>query len=392
MCRFIALLLVSVVLVGASPASAQEPSPTALPTLDGIDGLADAAVRSFEASGIRLIGTAQFSFMVVRFDDVEAARSGIERVIANQIARIDQQSDVSDLKRASIGSIGDETLAHAGEVVVDDPGDAAVEPLIVGIVAARRAAYVQLGQGVALAGDPLVDVSGVLKKTIDRAEGGDATPVDGDGMRTGGLWDMLPRLEDLPEGFVLDEERVPAPFDPLPEPDVTQSPTTTDNAAELPSQTPKAAAGSRSEPIAFGHSARVAGDWSVRVVRTFGDPHQIDPSADWFNDWLDHNPLPAGQQMFTVRLRLTNRGGESAFPDRVLWFVLVGSFDYTYGTVFHCGTVPGELSFTDEVAPGESLVTNLCWIVLREDVGSLVLYAEPLFSFDEGNRVYFVLE
>ena len=62
----------------------------------------------------------------------------------------------------------------------------------------------------------MTDLAGVAEKVVGRELGGEATPVAADGLRSGGLWDLLPRLADLPEGFVLDEERVPAPFDPLP--------------------------------------------------------------------------------------------------------------------------------------------------------------------------------
>ena len=75
---------------------------------------------------------------------------------------------------------------------------------------------VHLLYGAALAGDPLTDIAVIAEKILGRQPGGDATPIGDEGLREGGLWDLLPRLEDLLEGFVLDEEKVPAPFDPLP--------------------------------------------------------------------------------------------------------------------------------------------------------------------------------
>ena len=49
-------------------------------------------------------------------------------------------------------------------------------------------------------------------QVIGKAE----TPAAADGMRSGGLWDVLPRPEDLPDGFVFNADSIPVLFDALP--------------------------------------------------------------------------------------------------------------------------------------------------------------------------------
>jgi len=46
---------------------------------------------------------------------------------------------------------------------------------------------------------------------------------------------------------------------------------------------------------------------------------------------------------------------------------------------------------TSDVFPGGTVSGNLCWSVQSEDVASLVMYIEPLASFDESERVFFAL-
>ena len=64
----------------------------------------------------------------------------------------------------------------------------------------------RIGIGYWLASDALTDTVGTIKKSVDRSPSEAAPSCDRDGMHRGGLWDTLPTLDDLPTGFVLDEE------------------------------------------------------------------------------------------------------------------------------------------------------------------------------------------
>ena len=215
----LAAVLVALAVAGglfvAGPAVAhQGASPTAEPDgedrpsiLADLPGIEEAVARDFDASGMRLVGTLVFRFAAARFDEPESAEAAIPVVLDRYLDRLgDEAGDVSGVRAASVRDLGDETVARAGEIVT--PGED--EPdLTVAILAVRRGALLQLFVGAALAGDPLADVADIAEAGVEREPGGDATPTGDDGMRTGGLWDVLPRLDDLPEGFVFVEERIP---------------------------------------------------------------------------------------------------------------------------------------------------------------------------------------
>ncbi|MFL5760317.1 MAG: DUF4352 domain-containing protein [Thermomicrobiales bacterium] len=382
--RVIALVLVVVLLAGAVPASAQEPTPTPVPLLvPEINGVQDAAIRSFIATGFSLASPIYLTSAVVEFDSDEHTHDAMPIVRDRYLQSIGQNGDVSGIKKTSAKKIGDETIALSGPLKVSDP-DVPITELACGLVVVRHDRYVLLVGVGSIGGDSIGAALGTARAMVEKHKGGDVTPTDADGMRTGGLWAMLPTLDDIPEGLTFAEERVPVPFAPLPGQDTTPTPLPTEPAAAPTSPT--------IEPIAFRHTGRVAQTWSVKVLRTFDDPHQIDPSATWFSDWLDHYPLAAGKQFFTVRLHITNRGEEAARLSTSVAFGLSGRAGYIYDSSSSCGSVPGQVSFMDDqLRPGEALDTNLCWVVSRDDIGSLVLYGEPWASYNQNDRVSFAL-
>jgi len=56
----------------------------------------------------------------------------------------------------------------------------------------------------------------ILTISTNHNKGGNATPVNVSGHRTGSLWDMLPGLADVPPDFAITDEVVPEPFASLP--------------------------------------------------------------------------------------------------------------------------------------------------------------------------------
>ena len=66
------------------------------------------------------------------------------------------------------------------------------------LVRSDRFVWVLAGGG--LTGDPIAELTPVSEALVERQPGGDV--VEGaDGMRSGGLWDMLPTIEDVPVGL-----------------------------------------------------------------------------------------------------------------------------------------------------------------------------------------------
>jgi hypothetical protein len=126
----------------------------------------------------------------------------------------------------------------------------------------------------------------------------------------------------------------------------------------------------RENPIPFAYPWDIGDNWLVAVVAT--DPNA---TARVLGVNSMNRPPPAGSQMVMVDLAVTNNGTVAAwFPySRVR---LVGPSAVSYDSSASCGTVPEPVT-TDAVPPGQGIVGQLCWIVPRDQVAALVLYAIP---------------
>ena len=357
------------------PALAQDVTPTPIPLLvPEIEGAQDAAIRSYGATGLDPTGMISIAMEVVRFDSADHAHEALETITERQMARLGQGGDTSAIQQASVDQIGDETTANAGQLTFTDTSSP-IQGIIVGLVIARNGEFVFLTLAGSLAGNAVGTASDVTKAVIDRQRGDDATPVADNGMRSGGLWDMLPTLDDIPSGLVFDEDRVPVPFEPLPgQSDVTSSTDATETA--------------KPDVVAYKRTGKVGDTWKVKVVNVIEDPYQIDPSATWFTDWLNANQPPAGQQIFTVRLRLTNTSDVAAKPYFDISLGLLGEAGFEYRN--QCGQIPGSLPFDAQLRPGDSIDFNTCWVIDSRDVDDLTLWAKPSLPFD-ADRVIFAL-
>lgn len=179
-----------------------------------LPGSENAALRGFNPSGARFVGTAAMVFAVVRFDSPERAEDALPLLLGRfRRNPPGNGGNLTGVRPASVRAIGDDRLAYVGtlEFRDEDRPDSDLALLLV-----HRDDVVYFMFGLALVGDPLPDLANVAEVIIDREPGARATPVASDGLRTGGLWELLPRLDDLPEGFVFSEDQVPPPFDPLP--------------------------------------------------------------------------------------------------------------------------------------------------------------------------------
>lgn len=145
--------------------------------------------------------------------------------------------------------------------------------------------------------------------------------------------------------------------------------------------------------IAFKRTGKVHANWSVKILEVIEDPYQIDPSAEWFTQWLDANPPGEGKQRYTVRVRITNDGDIAAEPVSELHLGVIGEAEFTYEFTDECGQIPGYLAHFPAVQlrPGESVDVNYCWVINSQDLSALVMFAEPLFSMDPEERVLFAL-
>jgi hypothetical protein len=140
----------------------------------------------------------------------------------------------------------------------------------------------------------------------------------------------------------------------------------------------------RDYPIPFAEGAAV-GDWSLRVVR-------IDFNAAEVLVENQHTDPPApGCRLVLVTIEATYLGeGTANLVQDVSLNVMSGrgpGHDQPYPG---CGVVPDDLSRAPEASPSGTLWGDMCWVVPKADIDSLVMIAEPTFSPD-GTRHCFAL-
>lgn len=164
---------------------------------------------------------------------------------------------------------------------------------------------------------------------------------------------------------------------------------TTDEAAEEAVETSEepqdAATGSRTNPVPLGEPARV-GDWEIRVTGTTPNATDQVMAENQFND-----PPADGRQFFIVSLEATYVGEESGQFWADISASTLDDANVTYESFEDtCGSIPDSIDGTGEAFTGGTVTGNLCWSVDSQRADSLVMFLEPMFSFD-GERVWFAL-
>jgi hypothetical protein len=160
--------------VAQSPAT---PAPQRCPT---------SAEREFETAGMRLIGPAAILVSVFGCASPAAAAEAFP-AMSDAIA---DHFGGEALQQASAPRLGDERVALAGQTPPDPDGDT----FAVGIFAWRDGAYIYLTVAAGLTGEQL-PVLFDLARTLEERDA------------TGDVWQRLPALDDMPEGFVVRSEQ-----------------------------------------------------------------------------------------------------------------------------------------------------------------------------------------
>ncbi|MGH2535267.1 MAG: hypothetical protein ACRDJW_23645 [Thermomicrobiales bacterium] len=162
--------------------------------------------------------------------------------------------------------------------------------------------------------------------------------------------------------------------------------------AELqPTNTPRPVAsgpvGTRDNPVPIGTAADVGGGWQLSVLDVVPNGTDLVMAENQFND-----PPAEGRQFFLVTVTATYYGDESAAFTSSVGLSAVGASNVAYESFeARCGVIPNELSRA-EVFPGGAIEGNVCWSVMSDDAGSLVMFSDSFFSFDDDDRVYFSLQ
>lgn len=142
------------------------------------------------------------AFIAYEFADAEAASAAmplVEQDYESFIADVWDGDPLLDL--ASSRTIGDEQLVMAGSIR-SDQGNGDVIQQVAAVV--RRDNLLWLGTGSRYDDHtPLSDVLDVLERVVERSPNGEAALTE-EGW-SGGLFAMLPTIQDLPEGYTQTE-------------------------------------------------------------------------------------------------------------------------------------------------------------------------------------------
>jgi hypothetical protein len=179
--------------------------------------------------------------------------------------------------------------------------------------------------------------------------------------------------------------------EPTPEPEPTEAPEPTPEPEPEPTATPEPEPdldpeiGTRDNPIALGEMAQI-GDWELRVVEIIPNATDVVLEENQFND-----PPDEGHQFFISRIEATYVGEESSS----FWLDITLNAVDEAGVVYEgmdsrCGVIPDNLQDQGEAFTGATIEGNTCRSVQSEYVDSLLLIAEPMFSFDR-ERIFFAL-
>ena len=149
-------------------------------------------------AGVMTLGT-------VHDSEEEASRSAstLARIFATSLAGdVETDFEFGELEEVPVEQIGDEAIAHRMSFKMFGSFEGEYV-----LLAVRQGSWVQLMIGFGVGDvDVLAELEGIAITIAPRWPSDDPIAVREDGLRTGGIWDMVPMPEDLPAGFVVDGE------------------------------------------------------------------------------------------------------------------------------------------------------------------------------------------
>jgi len=188
--------------------STSTPEPKYLSDFVSLRGVKHAVYRYAEASSIGLDVTLRGDLLwltTLGFEfDTETHANAAHSELASayqQWASVSQGWKVAGFSEAAARSLGDQSWGYVAQITGAGDRD---RTLPWALFAVRKKATVQITDGMAGSGNPIRRLADISEKTLDRWPNDDRVRTLG-GIRVGGLWDTLPRLEDLEEGMVIEE-------------------------------------------------------------------------------------------------------------------------------------------------------------------------------------------
>lgn len=146
-------------------------------------------------------GTILLQFGAFVYADDESAQVGFDDYAAGGPSLLEETFGVT-ARPASIGELGDDAAAFLGNTTIEGFEVSCALALWLD----QELLYMSFAM--AIGEDPFSDMLPIAREMMGRHMSGDsdATPDPVTGMRSGGVWDLLPELDQLPVGFVLYNE------------------------------------------------------------------------------------------------------------------------------------------------------------------------------------------
>jgi hypothetical protein len=158
-------------------------------------GIVAGATRVFQATGPRLLGSTYLQVTAFVMVDAAVAERSMDVGISGALAAVSLSTPA---RPVSVDPIGDEAEAYLATMASDGT------EFPVGFVFWRDDRVLYAGFSLAVGGDPLADLFALARTITGRpyVETLVTEPATPGGMWSGGVWNLLPTLADVPEGFV----------------------------------------------------------------------------------------------------------------------------------------------------------------------------------------------
>ncbi len=194
------VVLVGVLLPGLGRRGGTQKATPMADTVPPLPGQVAAAERRYVASHPQQVGLVVLTLKVAEFDTEEHAAAAIS-IVAEQVPR---SPGFVGLQPVRATRVGDASSAFTGWV------GSPTSPLAVAALIFQDGRYVHAWSALGLTTDPLPDVLALAGRTTGVEAPTPATPEPGATPAASALLRRLPRLDQLPPGFVLtlDESRL----------------------------------------------------------------------------------------------------------------------------------------------------------------------------------------
>lgn len=188
----------------ATPGATQVPTP-----LTPLGGLESLVFRSYRYIG-NWFGTSitgqpgWIAFELLQFSSATLAKHNMptlrDDVVQNEINSLYVGWHLGEVRDARMPGLGDESSAGVASVSADDAMAGSNEGAFAFVIA-RRDRWLYLVFGHAESGNPIALFGNLVGDMLRRRIGRELVSIDANGIHHGGLWDVLPTPQDLPEWY-----------------------------------------------------------------------------------------------------------------------------------------------------------------------------------------------